>query len=139
MRVLDIDLDFFVHGVAYYKASRGPRLSDEDYRAWSLEEVLRFLEDRCLLSNKLPGWVVEHHAEVFPLWRAAVRSGWLETPFHVTHVDAHADLGLGDAGYVRLITEVMYRRVEDRDAPEAVEPGIGDGNWLAYAVACRCA
>jgi hypothetical protein len=61
----------------------------------------------------------------------------LVPPFHVTHIDAHADLGLGDAGYVHLITEVMHRPVEERSLPEVVEPALGFGNWLAFAVACQ--
>lgn len=136
-RILDLDLDFFVHEVAYYRSSADPRLPDNDFPAWILEEAMTFLTQRCRLTTPLPGFVVEHHSHVFSRWRAAIRTGGLHTPFHVTHVDAHADLGLGDASFKHLITDVLHRPVEDRAEPQVVDIGIGDGNWLAYAIACR--
>jgi hypothetical protein len=58
----------------------------------------------------------------------------LQAPFHVTHVDAHADLGLGDAGYMHLLTDLMFRAPQDR-----LNPGkhLEDGNYLAFALGCR--
>jgi hypothetical protein len=35
MRVLDVDLDFFLHDVAYYMEFEGDRLDYEDYPVWS--------------------------------------------------------------------------------------------------------
>lgn len=58
-------------------------------------------------------------------------------PFHVTHVDAHADLGLGDAGYVYLLTELLRKRPEERQNPIVGPSGLNDGNHLAFAIACR--
>jgi len=80
---------------------------------------------------------VEHHGEVFRRWRSAIRHGFLPVPFHVTHVDAHADLGLGDAGYVSLVTELLHREVEERAGDEEDPAGLGGGNLLAFAIACR--
>lgn len=137
MRVLDVDLDFFVDGVATMVSDDGPRLSDDDYRVCSIEEALAFLRDQCLVFEPLPGWVVEHHDEAFWRWRDAVRNGSLLTPFHITHIDAHADLGLGDAKFFHLINNVMYRPVEERGDPEVIGDGMTCGNWLTYAVACR--
>jgi hypothetical protein len=136
-RVLDIDLDFFVDSVAHWVQRDGARLPEDEYSSWSPEETMDFLRGRCHLTGKLPGWVIEHHDEAFARWRDAVGDGMLVPPFHVTHIDAHADLGLGDAGYVHLITEVMHRPVEERSLPEVVEPALGFGNWLAFAVACQ--
>lgn len=135
--MLDIDLDFFVDDPVHWRSSRDERVSDDDHPTWTVDDALNFLEDRCGLVHSLPGWVVEHHAEAFPLWRRAVRSGRLPIPFHLTHVDAHADLGLGDAGYVQLITDLLHRPVDQRDEPHGGEYGIDDGNWLAFAVGCR--
>lgn len=135
-RVLDIDLDFFVSDVAYARDSAGERLPEPEFQPWDLDDVLWFLEVRCRLTGPLPGWVVEHHAEAFPLWRSAVRSGVLSTPFHVTHVDAHADLGNGDYGFRHLITELMHRPVAERDEPKVGFAGLNDGSWLSFAVAC---
>lgn len=65
VRVLDVDLDFFLDGVATMVSDDGPRLSDDDYRVCSIEEAPAFLRDQCLLSGRLPGWVIEHHDEAF--------------------------------------------------------------------------
>lgn len=66
--------------------------------------------------------------------RDAIDAGTLDAPFSLTHVDAHADLGLGDAGYVDLLTRVVHQPPEER-----VRPGdaLDDGNFLAFAAACR--
>lgn len=137
MRVLDLDLDFFLHGVAHHRASDDDRLDSEYAEPWSIDSTMEFLRGRCGLNGRFPGAVVEHHGEVFERWRSAIRLGTLKTPFHVTHVDAHADLGLGDAGYVPLVTSLLYREVSDRDGGRERPAGLGDGNFLAFAIACR--
>lgn len=136
-RVLDIDLDFFVQPVAVMLPDDGPRLSGDDYSVCSPEAVLAFLREQCGLDGKRPGWVITHHDEAFWMWRDAIDNGLLQPRFHVTHVDAHADLGLGDAGFVHLITDVMPRPVEQRSASEVVQHELGFGNWLAFAAACQ--
>jgi hypothetical protein len=70
-RLLDVDLDFFLDGVAEWIAKDGPRLDSSEYHPWDQDDVLVFLQDRCLLGRKLPGFVVEQHDELFPLWRQA--------------------------------------------------------------------
>ncbi len=136
-RILDIDLDFFVHGAVHW-AGQGDQRPDADYAPpWTPEETVGFLEKQCGLTGRLPGMVVTHHGELFPLWRQAIEDGLFEAPFHVTHVDAHADIGLGDAGYVQIITDLLHQPPEDRTNPHEDDYGIGDGNWLAFAVACR--
>lgn len=137
IRVLDVDLDFFLHDVAHDRASTDGRLDPTDFQPWTNDQALEFLQRRCQLTGKLPGAVVEHHSEIFERWRSAIRSGHLTTPFHVTHVDAHADLGLGDAGYVPLVTELLYRPVPERDGGTERPEGLGDGNYLAFAIANR--
>lgn len=133
-RVLDLDLDFFVHGIEHWRDRDHGRLDAAEYPAWSLDETLDFLHTRCGLTSPLPGVVVEHHGELFLRWRDAIDARTLRAPFHVTHVDAHADLGLGDAGYVHLLTELMWRAPEGRRDPGAA---LNDGNYLAFAVGCR--
>jgi hypothetical protein len=58
----------------------------------------------------------------------------LRAPFHVTHVDAHADLGLRDAGYMHLLSDLLFRTPEHRR-----DPGehLNDGNYLIFAAGCR--
>lgn len=132
--MLDLDLDFFVHGTAHWRDRGAGRLADDDYPAWSLDETLDFLQTRCGLRGRLPGIVVEHHGELFARWRDAIDAGHLRAPFHVTHADAHADLGLGDAGYMHLMTDLLFREPEERrNAGEA----LTDGNYLAFAIGCR--
>jgi hypothetical protein len=134
LRLLDVDLDFFVHGAAHWRDRGHGRLDASDYPAWSVDEALDVLYARCGLIGRLPGFVVEHHAELFDRWRDGIAAGVLHPPFHVTHVDAHADLGLGDAGYLHLMTSLLFEAPERRR-----EPGdaLADGNFLAFAIACR--
>jgi hypothetical protein len=136
-RVLDLDLDSFLDGVAHWIAYDGDRLDGGEYPPWPIERVLAFLEEQCGLSGRLPGFVVEQHAELFAHWRQAIDSGLLTPPFSVTHVDAHADLGLGDAGYVHLMSELLFKPVEERRFPKVGASGLDDGNWVSFAVACR--
>lgn len=137
LRVLDIDLDFFVEGVAHFRSRDDGRLSSDDYSAWPTGRVLRFLEEQCLVTEALPGISVEYHAELFSRWRELIDRGALAVPFSVTHVDAHADLGAGDAGYDYLMTDVLFRAVEDRTRPEEAPDRMWDGNFLSFAIACR--
>jgi hypothetical protein len=133
-RVLDLDLDFFVHDVAHWRDREDGRLDDRNFPAWPLEDALAFLADRCELSGARPGIVVEHHGELFARWRDAIDAGVLRAPFHVTHVDAHADLGLGDAGFIPLLSDLLFRApLERREPGEA----LNDANYLAFAIGCR--
>jgi hypothetical protein len=116
-RVLDLDLDFFVHGAVHWRESTDARLSDSDYPAWTEEEALAFLRDRSGLTTPLPGIVVEHHGDPFGLWHEAIEGGRLLTPFSLTHVDSHADLGMGDDGYVDLLSRVLHEEPERRRNP----------------------
>lgn len=98
MRILDLDLDFFLDGITW-KYGVGDRFPDEgSYPPWSEERVRRFLEDQCGLSKEspVPGKVVTTHDEV--LWE------WLELSsdgqkWDIVHVDAHGDLGYRDSAY----------------------------------------
>lgn len=135
-RVLDIDLDFFVFEVVHWPDT-STRPDPDIHPVWSDSDALKFLRNRCKLLDRRPGFVTENHAELFPLWRTAIAHGTLVPPFHVTHVDAHADLGLGDAGYQYLLTELLHEPPEDRQYPSAGPSGLNDGNHLAFAIACR--
>jgi hypothetical protein len=136
-RILDIDLDFFVDGAAHWLAYEGNRLDVDEYPPWPLEDALAFLRNHCGLSQRLPGFVVERHGELFGRWRDAIDAGALTPPLSVTHVDAHADLGMGDAGYVHLMSELLFKPVHERRLPKPGPSGMDDGNWLSFAVACR--
>lgn len=132
-RILDVDLDFFVRGVAHWRSLDDlSRLSDDEYDVWSLEEVSAFLRDQCGLGAPLPGWAIERHSEAFGEWQQAMADGSLDPPFSITHVDAHADLGLGEPVHLEIMSELMFMPV-DQSAEAARR--VTDGSYLAYACA----
>jgi len=135
-RVLDIDLDFFVTPPVHLPPDwERPPAGGHD--VWPEDEALAFLRDRCQVSDRLPGFVTENHAQLFPRWREAIAAGVLESPFSVTHLDAHADLGLGDNGYTYLMTSLLYEPVAERQFPAEGMSGLNEGNFLLFAIACR--
>lgn len=138
-RILDLDLDFFVYNAtnATGKTRDGPRLDPDEYPAWEVEAALAFIDRKCRLDQRLPGYVVEHHGDLFCCWREAIDAGMLVPPFSVTHVDAHADLGSWDYGVRYLLDELLPRPVCERRYPQTGYFGVGDGNYLLYAIANR--
>lgn len=136
-RVLDLDLDFFLDDVAHSRPYDGPRLSASDYPPWEVPIAVAFLRERCLLDGRLPGLAVENHGEVFGVWRGAIDVGLLVAPFHVTHIDAHADLGANETGHRYLLTELMHAHPAGRRHPRVADDKFSDGSYLAFAAACR--
>lgn len=150
MRILDLDVDFFVKGAAHWvDPDSEDRLDPERYPAWELGAALAFLTRQCLLSGKQPGFVVEHHSDLFYCWGEAIRRGVLPARLSVAHIDAHADLGMGDAAYAYLMNELAFHPIQERyeilvarrpasrtDLHELGSNQLGDGNWLAFALAC---
>lgn len=141
MRILDIDLDFFLDKVALNRSSQSPRLSDDDFHPWAQADVRLFLEERCGLSTarRIPGRFVTHHDEAFYYWRDLLLSRQVVMPFAVVHIDAHADLGdqtfRTDASYVP--ARFLHLSLPARADPPRGTIGINAGNYLLYAIACR--
>jgi hypothetical protein len=135
VRVLDIDLDAFVEPPAHWTDHQ--RLDPDEHYVWPVEQAFAWLTDRCQLDAARPGWAVEHHVEIFDRWHDAIETGQLAAPFHFTHLDAHADLGLGASGYAHLLTDLVHRPVEQRTTPKRGDDGLHSGNFLAYAIGCR--
>ncbi|MCP9933378.1 UPF0489 family protein [Cyanobium sp. Candia 9D4] len=135
--ILDIDIDLFVNKPAYW-CEAGERLSSDEYRTWSETEIRSFLEGACGLrkTNQIPGRIVEHHHEVFHIWRKLVESRKVETPFEVVHPDSHADLGFGDPGWVYLMGELLHLPIGERTNPKVGWEYMNAGNYLAFAAAC---
>lgn len=106
---------------------------------WSIDDALGFLRGPCGLRSPLPGFVTETHDELFTSWRKAISDGVLLPPFNVTHIDAHADLGNGDAGYKYIMTALLFSSPEERQfpSPGPGETGLTEGNFLLFAIACR--
>lgn len=140
MRILDIDLDFFLSRIATY-VDGNDRLQESDgFIPWTEAEVRNFLEKNCGLDQNNPtkgAYCIQHH-EVFAFWRRLIFDGRLETPFEVIHVDAHADFGLGDASWSYIIGDILHKPIKERFFPdEDGLSGLGEGNYLAFALACR--
>jgi len=138
VRILDIDLDFFLNKVQFWPGFGRP--VDPALRPWSPEAVRDFLENRCGLrrDRPLPGLIVDEHHEIFFDWRRRIQEGLLQPPFEVVHIDAHADLGFGDASVPYVVTELLSLSPDERAFPRVGgREGLGPGNYLLFAIACR--
>ena len=141
MIILDIDLDFFLSDiVSGFGRARHGRPNKRYHRPWAKDQVRCFLEDKCKLrkDHPLPGKVVVEHHEVFIDWRERVLSGKITPPFTVFHIDAHADLGMGDSAYMYLAKNLLGKPPADRFYPKIDKrEGLLPGNYLLFAIACR--
>ena len=140
MRVLDIDLDFFLNDCCPL-AEPGARPEPEGHEPWAEERVRSFLEDNCGLekSRRIPGAVFETHDKALSFWQTRIRSGELTVPFHVTHVDAHSDLGIGYPGPGYVLNGVLPQRTELRSDLEKYYRvrQLDEANYLLFALAFR--
>lgn len=90
MRVLD--LDFFQQDVFAQINDYGDRLDSSRTKAWNKERFVNYLGRIGLKKEKIKGRIFRHHHEAFYFWRELILEGYLEVPFDVVHIDAHADL-----------------------------------------------
>ncbi|MCB9555208.1 MAG: UPF0489 family protein [Deltaproteobacteria bacterium] len=72
---------------------------------------------------------------MFPFLRGLIDDGHLAVPLRLIHIDAHADLGMGDAAYIFLITDLLHRPLGERADNFPDDDGLTSGNWLAFAIA----
>jgi hypothetical protein len=135
INVLDIDLDTFLDRVEYGDRG-GRRLNKKHFRPWPEGPLRNFLESRCGLSNKrrIPGIFVKQHHDALPYFESLFQKSG---PLHVTHVDAHADLGMGGPSWKYIITEYLKPPPGNRVFPYNGPYGINEGNYLAYALASQ--
>lgn len=135
MRVLDIDMDFFLSGPCEL-AEPGKRPPDNEAQPWSENDVRAFLENNCGLSKgrSIPGAVFETHDMALDCWQARCAF-----PMHVTHVDAHSDLGIGRPGPAFVLESVITRAPGNRgDITEYRDKKqLDEANYLLFAVAFR--
>lgn len=141
LNILDIDLDFFLNHKYTSNVSPKKRLDGNFYKPWNEKETRDFLELNCGLSTdkRVPGAYCIEHVEVFHYLRKWQEDHDYSLRFLVDHVDAHADLGTGDASYRYISEEVLHMQMKDRAYPK--EKGgwnnLSSGNYLAFAIACR--
>ena len=139
-RLLDIDLDFFLAECCpLAEAGRRPILAGHE--PWEPADVRQFLEESCGLSREqpVPGRVFETHDGALAYWKELMDAGKLRAPFHVTHVDAHSDLGVGYPGPGYVLYNVLSlppnRRLElDRFYRERK---LDEANYLLFTLAAR--
>lgn len=95
MRILDIDMDFFQSEIHTNDTDSNFHLEDEDFKVWSEEAFIDFLENKCGLSkeSKIKGRVFNHHVETYWFVKELIDNHFLTTPFELTHIDAHSDMG----------------------------------------------
>ena len=140
MRVLDLDMDFFLTGVCEL-APRGARPSLREARPWAEADVRAFLEENCGLSRQtpIPGRVFKTHDGALFLWKEWLEAGKLSAPFHVTHVDAHSDLGIGRPGpaYVLETVLALPRRRAATFPATCAKKRLDEANYLLFALALR--
>lgn len=140
MRVLDIDLDFFLADCCPL-AAPGERPSLYGCEPWGEVETRAFLEKNCGLSREkpVPGRIYQTHDGSLRMWGELIGKGRLVVPFEVTHVDAHSDLGIGVPGPglvldgvlpVNMKTRAEYDRYYDREQ-------LDEANYLLFALAFR--
>ena len=140
MRVLDLDMDFFLSGPCPL-APLGCRPDEACAEAWSEEAVVRFLEEQCGLrcERPVPGAIFDTHDKALDFWRARLEDGSLTAPFEVVHVDTHSDLAFGPPGTNYVLNVVLSRLPGERAIiptyREAVE--LDEANYLLFALAFR--
>lgn len=138
MKVLDLDLDFFLSDCCPL-AAPGERPDETCANAWAPEAVRAYLEDHCGLSlqQPVPGRIFETHDGALDFWQEMLSQGRLRAPFEVVHVDAHSDLAIGRPGPDFVLKAVLTRPVEKRPSIEAYRTGrkLDEANYLLFALA----
>jgi hypothetical protein len=131
-RFLDIDLDAFVDPIAYRPP--GGRLDENAYTCWPEARLRDFLERQCGLctSNPIPGRFAVEHEEAFDVLACAYEA---HGQIDLTHVDGHADLGMGDSSWLYMHTDLLQLPMPCRGTPTRGRTGMNSGSWVAFAAA----
>ena len=148
MKILDLDMDYFMTDVATHIGENTEQRLDEiayGNSVWSEEQVRSFLEHNLGLSkeHKLKGRIVSGHNESLFFWKELIQQGKLIYPFEVIHIDSHADLGLGYDTEHFLRTYLLQYKPEERPLHSChinchgKECAEGIGDYLLYAIAYR--
>ena len=140
MRVLDLDMDFFLSGPCPL-AEKGERPDEACADVWSEEEVVRFLEEQCGLSREhpVPGAIFDTHDKALDYWAARLEDESLTAPFEVVHVDTHSDLAFGPPGTNYVLNVVLSRQPQQRAIIDTYRDAVelDEANYLLFALAFR--
>lgn len=147
MKILDLDMDYFMEEIVHTSDSVVERLSEEDYSGcvWTETRVRSFLENNLGLTKekRKKGRIVVGHNESLHFWKELIDSGELTIPYEVVHIDSHADLGLGYESIDYIMKVLLSYPVDKRpiynkyvDFKGTIrEESIGD--YLLFAIAYR--
>lgn len=117
------------------------RPSPHGHMPWDAGAVAAFLESQCGLSATVPtpGAVFPTHDGALRFWQARMAEGTLAAPFHVTHVDAHSDLGIGHPGPGYVLNGVLPQLVDKRADLSRYYAlhQLDEANYLLFALAFR--
>ncbi len=138
MRVLDIDLDFFLNDCCPL-APVGERPSLEGHEPWDETDVIDFLENNCAVKKPVFGRIFETHDKALCFWLELIEKEKLSFPFHVTHVDAHSDLGIGKPGPGYVLNTVLAMNIEERRKIRKYyeQKQLDEANYLLFAIGMR--
>lgn len=141
MRILDIDLDFFLDEIAHFRKRNTQRLSNKKYIPWNYKQVECFLEKQIGLSKENPvaGKIFVHHDEVFHFLSKELQDDKITGPFSLTHIDAHSDMATGvDGCFLYIMEELLRRPLKKRyDVSTAGNwEKLNPGNFIIYMAAC---
>lgn len=138
MRVLDIDLDFFLNDCCPL-APVGERPSLEGHEPWNADSVVEFLKCNCGIKNSIPGRIFETHDRALCFWLELMEKEKLSHPFHVTHIDAHSDLGIAKPGPGYVLNTVLAMNIEERRKIKKYyeQKQLDEANYLLFAIAMR--
>jgi len=141
MKILDIDLDYFLYDIAHY-ISINNRLDDISYKPWDKEKVINFLENNLGLSKqkKIQGKIIINHNEALDHWKSLMDNHKLIIPFEVIHVDSHSDLGPDGGAWRFIFNKLLGLSVDKRTSYKEYfdEPIVPEcGNYLLFAIAYR--
>lgn len=148
MRILDLDMDYFMTKVVHGVPDTSSKRLEEDFYAeavWDRQRVIDFIENHLGLSKnrRIPGRIVAGHNGSLFFWKELINTGRIEPPFEVIHVDSHADLGVGTNSPTFIRKNLLKWPVEERPAHSQHVNGVGRlcaeeiSDYLLYAIAYR--
>ena len=133
MRVLDIDMDFFLFDIREngiiddgerwenieisYSEGGVKQIGYYTPKVWDRDSVINYLENNLHLSKqkKIPGRIVKKHNEAILFFEDMLTTARLESNFKLVHVDSHADLGLNMCSkFIENCNQILKYEVEKR-------------------------
>jgi hypothetical protein len=138
IRVLDLDLDFFVSPIANFISGK-QRLNDDEYSVDQIDSIAQFLETQCGLTavNRLPAKLFEEHDQVFDYLRMLKADPWREQQVDLHHIDAHSDTGGGlTSCWHYVFSEYLHLPLSARMFPRRGAAGLNPGNFIIFLAAC---